>query len=100
MGELWSNCTSKSISLSFVSSPRAKEREGAEEPCLQDGLRLEILGYLLCYCFSAHSKRVNLATKIRIFLETTKRIGGEVVQKRKSILNFQFPNGTMVHYTH
>ena len=58
--------------------------EGAEEPCLQDGLRLEILGYLLCYCFSAHSKRVNLATKIRIILETTKEIAGNVVQEGKT----------------
>ena len=31
--------------------------------------------------------------------ETAKGIGGKVVQKRKSILNFLFPNGTMVHYT-
>ncbi len=29
--------------------------KGAKEPCLQDGLRLEVLGYLLCHLLCRHT---------------------------------------------
>ena len=47
--------------------------EGAEEPCLQDRLRLEVLGYLLTYLLCCHRwYHIFLTAKIAIISKTAK----------------------------
>lgn len=48
----------------------------AEEPCLQDGLCLEVVGYLLYHRLCNHKRAVNVqptcsGTKLRTFPETS-----------------------------
>ena len=50
--------------------------KGAKEPSFQDGLRLEVFGYLLCHCLCTHNNKLMVfAAKIGIIIQTSKKKG-------------------------